>query len=54
MPFVHFVYHDIQLKKEKKLVNKKKNPLQMKVYKSRLPQLWKTLCMGPNKGPKNL
>ena len=54
-PFVPFVCYDIQLTKLNKEVNKEKNIRpHMKAYKSRLPQCWNTLCMGPNNTPKSL
>ena len=43
--FVPFVYYDIQLTKMNKQVNKEKIRLQVKAYKSRLPQWWNMLCM---------
>ena len=54
-PFVPFVCYDIQLTKLNKQVNKeKKIRLRVKAFKSRLPQWWNTLCMGPNNTPKSL
>ena len=49
MPFDNFFYLNIQLIKMNKQIW-----LQVKAYKSKLPQWWNMLCMGRNKVPRNL